>query len=105
MKFADFEKLFTLLIEQKNIRYDFIDALPESISGAFFDNEYITCLEKENDALLRLLFKDALFYDILYFVYEDAPHVIRVLLPVEKQYTIYSLDEMLEYFKTQYKWD
>lgn len=107
MKFDTFKDLFSTLLREKENRDTFIKSVPSSIRDAFFDNEYIESYYVEVNALMSALFTDKILLDdIDYFLYEDmTPFVIVRGVDAERNYEIYTEEEMFSYFEKEYNWD
>ena len=100
MTYEQFEKIFNMLIEQRDIGESFLNKLPYSISPAFFDNELVESLHITIDKLCESLFDPNLLQDINYFLYD---YEFGWHFSVNyKEYNLKTTDDILEYFKEQY---
>jgi hypothetical protein len=65
---------------------------------AFFDNEYVTSYQLENNFLMEKLFPKPLIEDINFFLYEEGS------IGGVKVYYM-SLDEILDILKEDHSWE
>jgi len=103
MTFERFSEIFKSLMQTKIEISEFIDSIPKSISSAFFDNEAITLLYKENRLLSEELFGTKLYEDIDYFLYEGMDNHWYIERN-GNEYPITDIKDMLEYFQKEYEW-
>jgi len=98
VKFEEFSDIFTLLCEQEKAREAFIDSIPSSIRDAFFDNEYVTSYQLENNFLMEKLLPKSIIEDINFFLYEEGSvGGVKV--------SDMSLDEILNILKAGHSWE
>ena len=101
MKYKEFELIFTLIYKEYKKRDEFLDLIPASLRTSIFDNEYTNSLEIVNDKLLESIFSMEVAYDVNYFLYEWE--VGFTIINNDIEYLINDFDDMLAYFKSEYK--
>ena len=106
MNYETVSKVFTLLYEQDKIRDKWISNLPNDISGAFYDNDYVDSFHKSIEFLLNQLFinDERILSDIEYFLYECGNG--GKIITAEGEAYVFTpdnfLEETLKYFKEVY---
>jgi hypothetical protein len=98
VKFEEFSEIFTFLYGQHKVREEFIDSIPRSIRDVFFDNEYATSYQLENNFLMEKLLPKSLIEDINFFLYEEGS-------VGDVKVSDMSLDEILDMLKVDHPWE
>ena len=97
MTYEEFEPLFIMLVKEKEKQDNFIKCLPNSISAAFFDNEYVESFERQINALMEALFEDKDLLESVYDLMYGAFFGINDETPV-----LETIHDKLAYVKTNY---
>jgi len=101
MNFEKFEPIFTLIYKEYQKRDEFLDLVPLSLRESVFDNEYTNSLEFINDRLIDSLFSEEVASDINYFLYDWK--IGFMIIRDDIEYVINDFEDMLKYFKKNYK--
>ena len=100
MTYEEFVPLYEMLIVEKQTQEEFLNALPTSISDAFFDNELVESLEKQKSYLVEALVKDEDLLEVIYYFLYEHHCVIISADGTRNEYL--HLDDKLAYFKEQF---
>ena len=100
MTYEKFTDIFFSLYQEKLIQDEFYDSLPDPINAVFTDNDFVVSMMTERNMLLKHLFPDDINSDIDYFLYEWKEGAVVTTNEVE--YTIDTIDDILDYFKEVY---
>lgn len=90
------EQLFRNLYKSMVTRNEYIDKIPNDISGAFFDNEYVNTFYIDINEMLTYIFGDA-SESINWFLYDWHPGYEVGSGNIEKQ--INNIDEYIDWMK------
>jgi len=104
MKFSAFEKVLTLLVDEKAVQTAYLDRLPTEFQLALFDNDYSDSLSRVESALSKELFTIPFLYDdVGWFLYEWSPGYSITVGPIT--YPLDGLSDYLAYVKENYEFE
>ncbi len=99
MKAAKLKKLITEFLVLEEEQNKWLESINPEIRDCFFSNSLVESLHKQKDMLLRFVLDD-LYDDVYWFLYEWK--VGYNITTEDKDYTINSLDDFIEYLMNEW---
>lgn len=95
-------KLISKTIEEYKKRSEWLDSIPCDISSAFFDNAYVSSLEKLNETLLQEILGETLYQELTWFLYDKPQGKSSITFSDGVVFDVDTPEDFLNYLSVVY---